>query len=128
MWLMFAKFEPAGLEPAILIVDHVGEPRYVASSVEDAIDWLGAAGQPEVGIPVAGGTEVYRIEPAGPPRFARRALALRRTLPPDGDSNGHPAGDASQAPNPAPAGNRHARRRARAIARGQAGRRPRAAR
>lgn len=126
MWLMFAHFEPAGLEPAILIVDHVGEPQYVASSVEDAIDWLGAAGQPEVGIPIAGGTEIYRIEPAGPPRLARRAPALRRTLPPVGGGNGQPTGGASPTPHPAPAGNRHARRRACAIARGQAGRPPRA--
>ena len=126
MWLMFAHFDAAGLDPAILIVDHAGEPRHVASSVEDAIDWLGSAGQPEVGIPVAGGTEIYRIEPAGPPRLARRPLPLRRTLPPVGDGNGQPGAGVPTAPYPAPAGNRHARRRACAIARGKAGRPPRA--
>ncbi len=127
MWMMFARFEPAGLEPAILVVDHVGEPRYVASSVEDAIDWLGAAGQPEVGVPIAGGVEVYRIEPVGAPRLARRPLAPRRTLPPDGGSNDHPAGDTPQVPHPELAGNRRARRRAWASLRRQGKRRRRTA-
>ncbi len=115
MWLLFAHFEPAGGDPAILIVDHVGEPRYVASSVEEALSWLGSAGLPEVGIPVAGGTEVYRIEPAGPPRLARRSRPPRRTLPPVDGGNGHPTGGNPQASRPAPAGNRHERRKERAL-------------
>ncbi len=123
MWQMFAHFEPAGGAPAILIVDHVGEPQYVASSVEEAIDWLGAAGQPEVGIPVAGGTEVYRIEPAGPPRLARRALAHRRTLPPAAAAVTAPAGGVPTASSLEPAGNRRARRKAGASLRRQGKRR-----
>jgi len=119
MWLMFAHFDAAGLDPAILIVDHIGEPRCVVSSVEDAIDWLGSIGQPEVGIPVAGGTEIYRIEPAGPPRLARRALALRRTLPPVGGGNGQPDAGIPTAPYLAPADNRRARRKARTLLRRQ---------
>ncbi len=123
MWLMFARFEPPGLEPAILIVDHVGEPRHVASSVEEALSWLGSAGLPEVGVPVAGGIEVYRIEPAGPPRLARRALAHRRTLPPAAAAVTAPAGGVPTAPYLEPAGNRRARRKAGASLRRQGKRR-----
>ncbi len=123
MWLMFADFEPAGDDPAILVVDHVGEPQYVTSSVEDAIDWLGSAGQPEVGVPVAGGVEIYKIEPAGPPRLARRALAHRRTLPPAAAAVKAPAGGVPQNPTAAPAGNRHERRKERVLFRRRSKRR-----
>ena len=112
MWLMFAIPDAAGLDPVILVVDHVGEPRCVVSSVEDAIDWLGSLGQPEVGVPVGGDIEVYRIEPAGPPRLARRDLPLRRTLAFGDVGDGQPAGGAPTASYPAPAGNRRARRAA----------------
>ena len=114
MWLMFAHFDAAGLDPAILIVDHAGEPRHVASSVEDALDWLGSIGQPEVGIPVEGGTEIYRITPLGASRLRRPGLSLPRTPPPGSGGDSQSIGGAPVAPYLAPAGNRCARRKARA--------------
>ncbi len=126
MWLMFAHFDAAGGDPAILVVDHAGEPRCLASSVELALDWLGSIGQPEVGVEVEGGVEVYRITPLGASRLRRPNLAPRRTLPAIGGGNGQgPPGlcerlFTSQAPN------RRARRQARASLRRQDKRRRRA--
>ena len=112
MWLMFPDPDDDADEPAILVVDDEGAPRCIASSVEDAISWLGSIGIVEVGVPVHDGTEMFKIEPAGDSTLAHQDLWLRRALlgvPPGLCPCA--AGDACPFP-PAGAVNRQARRKA----------------
>jgi len=114
MWMMFAIPEADGLDPTILVVDDEGDPRCIASSVEDVIVWLGSVGQTQIGIPVEDGTEVYAIEPTGSSTLAHQSLALRRALLGAPPGHGQAANSAPDLPCVATAENRLARRKAHA--------------
>lgn len=128
MWLMYAIPEADGLDPTILVVDDEGDPRCIAESVADVLNWLGSVGQTQIGIPVEDGTEVYRIEPAGSSTVARQDLSLRRALLGPPSSHGNPVNAELDLPCVATAENRHARRKAQATHWHQRKRRSRAVR
>lgn len=80
MWLMYVLQAPGGAGQAVLVVDDDCLPVFFGPDVQDAVTWLAAVGEAQVGVVNGAGTELYEIVKREPARMPPQVLARPRAL------------------------------------------------